>query len=151
MPTVKLTEHFTLQEFIASQTASREGIDNTPDKDETKNIKRMAETMEQVRTILGSNPIFISSGFRCPELNQAIGGSSTSSHMTGLAADFTCPAFGDPYDVCMALKDHMHELEVDQLIWEYNDWIHIALAADGAIPREQALTIDNSGTRYGFA
>jgi hypothetical protein len=51
----------------------------------------------------------------------------------------------------MALKDHMHELEVDQLIWEYNDWIHIALAADGAIPREQALTIDNSGTRYGFA
>jgi hypothetical protein len=151
MPSVQLTDHFTLGEFVYSQTASREGIDNTPDEKAMIGINRMAETMEKVREILGANPVMISSGYRCPELNQAIGGSSTSAHMTGLAADFTCPAFGDPYDVCIALKPHMHELQIDQLIWEYADWVHIGMVPEGEIPREQTLTIDNSGTRYGFA
>jgi len=150
MPTVPLTEHFTLQEFTASQTAARMGISNMPkDKATYDRIKRTAETMEKVRTLLGAKPILISSGYRCPEVNTACGGSSTSAHMSGLAADWTCPGFGDPEAICKFLQPHMQELAIDQLIWEYDSWVHLGLT-DGT-PRYMAMTIDNSGTRTGFA
>lgn len=148
MPTVMLSQHFTLDEFLASQTAAREGIPNQPDAAAMDHLKRTADVMEKVRTLLGSKPIIISSGYRGPQLNDAVGGSSTSAHCYGLAADFTCPGFGDPHEICLKLEPHLKELGVDQLIWEYASWVHLGLR-DGE-PRCQCLTIDNSGTRNGF-
>jgi zinc D-Ala-D-Ala carboxypeptidase len=147
----KLTEHFTLEEFCDSQTAARQGIHNVPpaSSQERKNIQRTAEVMEDVRSILGHKPILISSGYRSPQVNAAVGGSKTSAHMSGLAADFTCPGYGTPIAVCKKLHPHMKELGIDQLIHEYDTWVHLGLTA-GA-PRHQALTIDSKGTRSGFA
>src|SRR5262245_23473454 len=148
MPTVMLSPHFSLAEFTASQTAAREGIPNQPDAAALENLKKTAAVMEKVRTILGDKPILISSGYRGPQLNAAVGGSTSSAHMVGYAADWTCPAAGDPLDICRVLVPHLVELGVDQLIWEYDSWVHLGLSAGP--PRHQVLTIDNSGTRSGL-
>jgi zinc D-Ala-D-Ala carboxypeptidase len=148
---VKLSEHFTLEEFTHSQTAARRGIPNTPspDSQEYKNLQRTAEIMELVRTILGGKPVLISSGYRNHWVNSAVGGSKNSAHTHGLAADFTCPGFGTPLDICKALEPHMRELGIDQLIHEFDTWVHLGLRGGG--PRHMALTIDNNGSRHGFA
>ena len=147
----QLTEHFTLEEFTDSQTAARKGIPNVPPigSPDRANLQRTAETMEEVRTLLGDKPILISSGYRSPAVNSAVGGSKNSAHMSGLAVDFSCPGYGTPRAVCVALSPHMKKLGIDQLIHEYDTWIHLGLSA-GA-PRHMALTIDNKGTRHGFA
>jgi hypothetical protein len=146
-----LTEHFTLEEFTDSQTAARKGIHNIPTKhsQEYKNIQRTAETMEKVRTILDDKPILVSSGYRSPQVNAAVGGSKSSAHMSGLAVDFSCPGFGTPKQICKKLGPHMKELDIDQLIHEYDTWVHLGLSASA--PRHMALTIDQKGTRSGFA
>jgi zinc D-Ala-D-Ala carboxypeptidase len=146
-----LTEHFTLEEFTDSQTAARKGINNVPpaNSQERKNIQRTAETMEKVRTILGDKPILISSGYRSPQVNAAVGGSKSSAHMSGLAVDFSCPGFGTPLQICKKLHPYMKELGIDQLIHEYDTWVHLGLT--GGAPRHMAMTIDNKGTRNGFA
>src|SRR5262245_15071723 len=113
MPTTMLTPHFTLEEFIVSQTAARLGLPNMPTGQERTNIQRTAEIMEKVRTILGDRPLLISSGYRSPQVNKAVGGSSTSAHMSGLAVDFTVPGFGTPIEICHKLTPHMPELAID--------------------------------------
>jgi zinc D-Ala-D-Ala carboxypeptidase len=147
----QLTEHFTLEEFTDSQTAARKGIHNVPpaSSQERKNIQRTAETMEEVRIILDNKPILISSGYRSPQVNSAVGGSKSSAHMSGLAVDFSCPGFGTPIQICKKLHPHMKELGIDQLIHEYDTWVHLGLSASA--PRHMALTIDSKGTRNGFA
>ena len=146
-----LTEHFTLEEFIDSQTAARKGLNNVPalGSPERANLTRTAETMEKVRALLGDRPILISSGYRSPQVNAAVGGSKSSAHMSGLAVDFSCPGFGTPKAICKKLEPHMKALGVDQLIHEYDTWVHLGLT-QGA-PRHMAMTIDNKGTRTGFA
>jgi zinc D-Ala-D-Ala carboxypeptidase len=145
----ELTPHFTLEEFTDSQTAARQGIPNAPPAHELENLKRTAEVMEKVRTLLGDKPILISSGYRSPKVNAAVGGSKNSAHISGLAVDFSCPSFGTPLAICRKLEPHMRELTVDQLIHEYGTWVHLGLNA--TTPRHMALTIDNRGTRNGFA
>lgn len=147
----QLTPHFSLSEFTDSQTAARNGLNNVPPVESTEraNLQRMAETMEEVRTILGDVPILVSSGYRSPAVNAAVGGSKSSAHMSGLACDFSCPGFGTPLQICKTLEPHMRRLGVDQLIHEYGTWVHLGLSA-GA-PRHMAMTIDNKGTRTGFA
>jgi hypothetical protein len=147
----QLTPHFTLTEFTDSQTAARKGISNVPSphSQERKNLQYVAETMEKVRAILGNKPILISSGYRSPQVNAAVGGSKNSAHMSALAVDFSCPGFGTPRAICKALEPHMKELGVDQLIHEYDTWVHLGLRHDA--PRHMALTIDTKGTRNGFA
>jgi hypothetical protein len=148
MPTTMLSPNFTLDEFLISQTASREGIDNTPDDEAYLNLKRTALVMEKVRTMMGDRPILISSGYRSPALNIAVGGSATSAHCFGLAADFTSPAAGTPLDICRVLAEYIDVLELDQLIYEYEAWVHLGLSVGP--PRYQILTIDNAGTRSGL-
>jgi hypothetical protein len=149
MPTVMLSDHFSYQEMTYSETASREGLSNKPDKAALTNLQRLAEVMEKVRAICGDFPVTITSGYRSPEVNAATGGSSTSAHMYGLACDFIIPGFGDPLDVCQAIEPRMDELEIDQLINEYPEdgWIHLGLS-EGE-PRCQCLTITNGGTTEG--
>lgn len=147
---MQLTPHFTLEELTHSQTAARKGIHNVPHatSQERKNLQRLAETMEQVRSILDNKPILISSGYRHPKVNFVVGGSKNSQHMSGLAVDFTCPGFARPREICKALESHMAELEIDQLIYEYDTWVHLGLSMTSA--RHMKLTIDTAGTRKGF-
>lgn len=122
---MQLTEHFTLEEFTRSATAALKGISNKPDAVQLTNLQTVAHKMELVRSILGNNPIIISSGFRSEELNKVVGGSNTSSHSQGLAVDFTCPKFGTVKEVCAALKSS--NLKFDQVIYEQGrtNWCHI--------------------------
>jgi hypothetical protein len=149
--TTQLTPHFTLEEFTLSQTASRMGISNQPAGQDLENVHHTAERLERVRHSLGDKPVLISSGYRCPAVNQACGGSPTSAHQYGLAADFTCPGAGTPYEICKILEPHLQELGVDQLIYEYGDWVHLAIAGPGQIARCECLTINENGTANGFA
>lgn len=146
----ELTPHFTLEEFTNSQTAARMGINNVPPagSQERKNLLRTAEVMEKVRTLLGDKPILISSGYRSPQVNAAVGGSKSSAHMSALACDFSCPGYGTPKAICKHLHSHMKALGIDQLIHEYDTWVHLGLTQGE--PRHQALTIDSKGTRSGF-
>ena len=141
-----LTPHVTLEEMTASQTAIRSGINNTPtDPVILANLKKTAELLEEIRTLLGSRPILISSGYRCLALNTAIGSKSTSAHVQGQAADFTCPGFGTPYQACKAIENS--KIQFDQLIYEFASWVHIAWSSS---QRRQLLTIDSAGTRWGI-
>lgn len=149
-PTKKLSTHFTLGEFIASQTASRYNIDNTPTPQALEYLKKTAAMMEDVRALLGNKPIYISSGYRSPDLNTAIGGARNSAHIFGQAADFVCPEFGSVRDICDAIEA-AEDIHYDQLIREFDangtGWCHIAWRDN---PRRQALTIDASGARIGI-
>lgn len=121
---MELSPHFMLLEFTRSETATRRGIDNTPDHDALTNLFAIAALMERVRSLLGNKVIHVSSGYRSPALNAAVGGSKTSDHMAGIACDFTCPRFGSPLDICRAIK--ASGIEFGQLIWEGN-WVHISV------------------------
>jgi len=133
-PATRLSANFTLDELVASQTAARLGIDNTPPDPVFLNLVHLAYFLEDVRTLLG-HPILISSGYRCESLNKAIGGARNSHHMRGLAVDFICPGYGDPLSVCKAIA--ASPLAYDQCIHEFGRWVHLGI--DDA-PRRQNLT-----------
>jgi hypothetical protein len=144
VPTRRLSPHFTLEELCLSETAVRAGIDNTPSADVVANLARLAKMLEKVRALLKS-PIHITSGFRCPELNARIGGSKTSAHLDGRAADFICPVFGTPYAV--AKKIAAARLGYDQMIHEYGRWVHIAVPRAQERAQRELLSIFEAG-RY---
>lgn len=132
----RIAPSFWLSEFLHSDAAVRKGIDNTPAAMHLANIRNvLAPGMQRVRECLGA-PVLISSGYRSPMLNRAIGGSATSQHCEGLAADFRAPAFGSPREVAQRLVAHAAALRFDQLIHE-GAWVHISFAPQ---PRGQVLT-----------
>lgn len=132
-----LSAHFMLSEFLDSQKATREGIANIPDAASLRNLRRVAQALEQVRLLLGGLPVVISSGYRSPELNAAVGGSRSSAHMRGLAVDFTCGAYGTPLQICKLLV--AANFPFDQLIYE-GTWVHLALPAEGDSPARDVRT-----------
>lgn len=133
---MKLSPNFHLDEFTTSQTAVRKGIDNTPSKSVLERLKMTAANLEKVRAALGK-PMLISSGYRSKALNKAVGGSPSSAHIEGYAADFISPGFGAPIDICRALVKA--GIEFDQLI-EEGTWVHISF--DPRM-RGQVLTMRN--------
>lgn len=139
---MQLTPNFHLSEFTTSQTAARRGIDNTPTPQVLENLQYTAEQLELVRTLLTA-PLLISSGYRSPELNRAVGGAMSSQHQLGEAADFTAPRFGTPHQIVEAIKNS--DVDFDQVILEFDRWVHISFKKSGN--RRQALVIDGSGTR----
>lgn len=143
---MNLSEHFTLEELTASDTARRLSIDNTPSPEIVGELRRTAELLERVRDIL-KGPITVTSGYRCLALNTAIGSLPSSAHVRGMAADFRCPDFGTPLDVCRFLSEYADQLDYDQLIHEFSAWVHIGRADS---PRHQTLTIDGRGARPGI-
>lgn len=142
---MKLSEHFTLSELTVSQLAARNRINNEPGVQTVENLKFLANQLEEVRNVLGDNPILISSGYRCATLNALVGSKPTSAHIKGLAADFTCPSFGSVHDVINAIIGS--DIQYDQVIYEFDSWCHIGFAEKGKTPRLQKLIIDRHGTR----
>ncbi|MGS0740433.1 D-Ala-D-Ala carboxypeptidase family metallohydrolase [Glaciimonas sp. GG7] len=146
-----LTAHFTLEEFTHSDTARILGIVNLASPSIVANLRRLARFDEMVRLELGGAAMTISSGYRCPALNRAVGGAANSAHLHGLANDFIAPAFGTPLAICQKLEKSY--LQFDQLIYERAgavEWVHLGIAVEGVKPRRQVLTIDGKGTRIGL-
>lgn len=137
-----ITKHFLWREVVFSETAARQGIDNSVPEELVANVMRQAQLMENIRYVLGGRPINITSWYRCPKLNAAIGGSSDhSAHMKGLACDFHCSSLGSPLVVARYLAQST-EIHFDQLIHEFGVWVHIGLG-DGN--RMQLLTSKRVG------
>ena len=141
---MNLSTHFTLAELVESQTAIRKGIDNTPPPAAIAGLTRIAQLLEEVRALV-DGPITVSSGYRCPALNKAVGGAANSAHVLGLAADITAPGITPQ---ALAKMIQRAGLAFDQLIYE-GSWVHIGLSA-GA-PRRQVLTATFSGGRASYS
>jgi hypothetical protein len=137
-----ISTHFTIDELTHSQEAARRGLDNDPPLHVLDALKNTAYQMELVRLELGEKPILISSGYRSPEVNAAVGGSKGSQHLLGQAVDFTCPTFGTPREIVQRLIDSA--IQYDQVIEEFGKWVHISFSDRN---RRQALIIDKTGTR----
>lgn len=126
---MKLSPNFALSEFTKSQTASRRLIDNTPGRQEVDALRLLCvKVLEPVRAHF-ERPVVISSGYRSPALNRAIGGSRTSQHCKGEAADFEIPGISN---VVVARWMHAY-LNYDQLILEFytpgqpnSGWVHVS-------------------------
>lgn len=130
-------KYFTLKELIKSDAAKRKGITNIPTKEEENNLTALVDNvLDPLREAYGK-PIIVTSGFRCEELNRLVGGSNTSQHRTGMAADIrtvsdTVEENKKLYDLIISLK-----LPFDQLINEYNfDWVHVSYS-----PRHRRQTL----------
>ena len=111
----RLTADFHLSEFLHSDKAVRLGLDNIPDALAMASIRNfLAPGMQQVRDLIGA-PINISSGYRAPQVNAAVGGSRSSQHMQGLAADFTSPFFGTPIQIARAIvASHLSLIHISE-------------------------------------
>jgi hypothetical protein len=119
---MQLSQHFSLEEMVASQEATRKCIGNTPGADIVSILRATCQEAEAVRSLLGA-PMLISSGYRSRALNAAVGGSKESAHCLGYAMDFICPAAGSPLHVC--LKIAAAKIKFDQCIHE-GTWVHIS-------------------------
>ena len=141
---MKLTPNFTLEELTQSEMAERKGLDNTPNEDAKANLVRLAKFLEEIRRVLG-RPIMVNSAYRSPEVNTAIGSKPTSQHCIGCAADIKVPGLTPDNVVKEIIKTN---LEYDQLIREFDSWVHISIPNKFADkPRKQVLIIDKAGTR----
>ena len=139
---MKLTEHFSLEEL--THTDHRQ-YDNTPNDAELENLKRLAEFLEEVKTVLGGKPIMVNSAFRSKQVNDAVGSRDTSQHRIGCAVDIRVPEL-TPDQVVKAVI--ASSLPYDQVIREFDRWTHLSIPnTPDAKPRKQALIIDKSGTR----
>ena len=130
---MQLSKNFSMAEFTKSQTAERKGIDNTPEGEHYDAAVALFENVVQkVRDHFG--PTVINSGYRSPDLNDAVGGSSRSQHCKGEAADIEVP--GTPNaELAEWIRDN---LDFDQLILEFytpgipdSGWVHVSYKADG--------------------
>ena len=129
----RLSTHFSLKELTRSQTAERKGIKNTPNDGEIENLKTLCENiLEPVREHYGI-PFTPSSGFRCFDLNKAVGSSSKSQHITGQAVDFEIPGVPN-MELALWIKEH---LDYDQLLLEFykesipdSGWVHCSYVGE---------------------
>jgi putative chitinase len=139
---MNLSPHFTLDELTHTDHRT---LDNTPNETELANIQRLAEFLEELKTILGGKPIMVNSAFRSKAVNDAVGSKDTSQHRIGCAADIRVPAM-TPDQVVRAVI--ASGIGYDQVIREFDRWTHISIPnQEGGTPRKQALIIDKQGTR----
>ena len=142
---MQLSQNFSLEEFLVSQTAERNGIDMTPPPHIVRNLEQLVVTcMQPLRDNLGAT-IYISSGWRPPALNRLIGGSETSAHPDGRACDFRAAGY-TPLEVCQMAVDL--GLPLDQIIHEFGRWSHLGIADAG---RRQELTAYRKSGRVQYA
>lgn len=140
---MNLSEHFTLAEMTRSATAVRKGIRNVPGEAETRALALLCENvLEPVRAHFGA-PVRVTSGYRSPRLNVAVGGSATSDHCLGRAADFTVVGVSN-IEVCRWIAA---TLNYKQLIYEFGEdgWVHCAYA--GPPFKNDELTARRKGGR----
>lgn len=152
---MNLSEHFTFEEL--THTDHRE-LDNTPTEHEkciidgkevtvnaVANLTRLANFLEQLKTVLGGKPIMVNSAFRSEAVNGAVGSKNTSDHRRGCAADIRVPGM-TPDEVVRAVI--ASDLPYQQVIREFDRWTHIAITTnEGDAPKKSKLIIDKTGTK----
>jgi hypothetical protein len=132
---MRISENFTLDEFLQSRTASLHGIDMTPPSWVVDNIRTLVDTcLQPIRDNLRS-PVIITSGYRPKKLNKLINGSKKSAHIEGRAADIRIVGY-TPYQAILMIEQIA--IPYDQLINEFQSWIHLGIAKDE--PRGELLT-----------
>lgn len=151
---MNLTKHFTLEEFTASETATRRGIDNALPTALQATAVQTCELMERIRAELGrlagrDVPIIVTSGYRSSLLNVAIGSGAGSDHPRAMAVDFKAPKFGTPFEIATALAPVVSQLGIGQLIHEFGTWVHVSTRKpERAVNR--IITISARGTEAGI-
>lgn len=138
---MNLTANFTLSELTKSETALRHGMDNTPGETEIANLKTLAEKVLQPVREHYQKGVKVNSGYRAPEVNQKVGGSRTSDHCKGQAADIEIPGVPNA-DLAQWITEN---LEFTQVILEFytqgipdSGWVHVSY--DPQNLKKQALT-----------
>lgn len=124
-----MMKHFTIGELCASTTADARGIKNTPMLQETGNLKALADNvLDPLREWYGK-PIYVNSGYRCPQLNRMVGGKPTSQHLKGEAADITAGSKEENRKLFAYIRAN---LTFDQLIDEKDfSWVHVSFKRNG--------------------
>ena len=147
-----ISKHVSYKEGVYSNTATRRGIDNTPNDEQLNNMELIAEEVFEPLRVWVGGPIKINSFFRSPELNTAIGGSSKSQHCKGQAMDID-DTFGKATNAEMYnfIKDN---LDFDQMIWEFGnddnpDWVHVSYVSEDDNRRRCLKAYkENNKTKY---
>jgi hypothetical protein len=143
---MRVSEHFSLEELTFSPTAKRLGIDNKPNETIINRLRYLCENvLEPVRKLYGK-PIVVTSGFRCEKLNKAVGGSGTSQHVKGEAADIR--SVSDTPQDNKELYDCIIKSGVvfDQLIDEFGyDWIHVSYTKQRENRKQKLKAVRKSG------
>lgn len=122
-------KYFTIKELTRSETATRMKIDNTPSAVVVKNLTTLVDkVLDPLRELYGK-PIYITSGYRCPRLNRAVGGVVNSQHLTGQAADINQGSHEENRRIFTFIEEYC---DFDQLLWENGGaWVHVSYRADG--------------------
>jgi len=134
------SEHFTLAEMTVTSHGA-----NMPTGAQMAALADTAARMDAVRAILGNRPIKVTSGYRSPQVNKAVGGAKTSAHLDGYAVDFKCPGYGTPAQIVKALRDS--GVKFDQLIDEFDSWVHISFEPR---MRQEVLYATKRGGRVAY-
>jgi len=148
---MNLTANFSLHELTKSETALRMGFDNTPDEETTENLRLLCEkVLQPVRDHYGKG-VKVNSGYRSPESNAAVGGSKTSDHCKGMAADIEIPGVANA-DLAQWIMDN---LDYTQLILEFytpgipdSGWVHISYDPNRLTKQELTATKVAGKTQY---
>jgi zinc D-Ala-D-Ala carboxypeptidase len=150
---MKISPHLNLAELTRSETAKRNGIDNTPTAEHLENFKLLADKVfEPIREHF-KTPIFISSGYRSKELNELIKGSPSSQHCKGQAIDIDMDGGNGEVTNRMVFDFIKNKLDFDQLIWEFGtdfnpDWVHVSYVKGKN--RKQKLKAVRSGGKTSY-
>lgn len=151
---MNLTAHFSEDEFTASETAARQHLDNRLPGGLRPTAVQTCEMMERIRAELSrlagrEISIVVTSGYRAPSVNRAVGSSDTSDHPRAMAVDFKAPAFGTPFAIASALAPKVSELGIGQLIHEFGSWVHVSTRRP-AKDVNRIITISKRGTEAGI-
>lgn len=148
---MRLTANFTLHELTRSATAERLRLDNTPPPGLLPQLQETAELLQRIREHL-QRPVIVTSAYRGPEVNRAVGGVTSSDHTRGQAADIVVPAYGTPYDVAKALAPQVSVLGIGQLILEGvkgKQWVHVSTRHPEKLVN-RVITITDAGAQVGI-
>lgn len=148
---MRLTANFSLEELTRSTTAQRLRLDNTPPPGVLPQLQETAELLQRIREHL-QRPIIVTSAYRGPEVNRAVGGVTSSDHTRGQAADIVVPSFGTPYQVAKALAPQVSVLGIGQLLLEQvgsKSWVHVSTRLPTQASN-RVLTFDGRGYALGI-
>ena len=139
-----MSKYFSLKELIASTEAYKRKIDNTPGEEEKEHLEELMEFMDGIRSAWGS-AIIVTSGYRCPQLNEKVGGAKTSAHLTGYALDIV-PANNQKDKFFLFFKDYLNGKDFDELLLEKGSngriWVHFALKSIQGKQRKKIKTLE---------
>ena len=142
---MQLSNHFELNELLVSELAKRRGIANDPTPEVIENLRRLCQLVLEPLRVKLARPVVITSGYRSTALNTAVGGSPTSHHVQGRAADVIVPGL-TPLFVCQTVQQM--KLPCVQIIHEFGRWAHLSVGQPGTVPELLTASLVAGKTLY---